>query len=118
MTTKRFFIGFLLVSLVLAGVVSHYASGSPDGLEKVAADKGISATEKDHSLKDSPLGDYGVKGVENARLSGGLSGVIGVGLVLLVGGGLFWGVRRRGSGAEAGQAADGERAPSEPARKG
>jgi hypothetical protein len=118
MTTKRFFIGFLLVSLVLAGVVSYYASSSPDGLEKVAADKGISAKEKDHSLKDSPFGDYGVKGVENARLSGGLSGVIGVGLVLLVGGGLFWGVRRRGSGAEAEQAADGERAPSEPARKG
>ncbi|GAA1808497.1 PDGLE domain-containing protein [Actinomadura chokoriensis] len=124
MTTKRFFIGFLLVSLVLAGVVSHYASSSPDGLEKVAADKGISAKEKDHSFKDSPFGDYGVKGVENARLSGGLSGVIGVGLVLLVGGGLFWGVRRRGSGAEAEraagdeQAAGGERAPSEPARKG
>ncbi|MEU5989151.1 PDGLE domain-containing protein [Spirillospora sp. NPDC047418] len=122
MTTKRFFIGFLLVSLVLAGVVSYYASGDPDGLEKVAADKGISAKEKDHSLKDSPFGDYGVKGVEDARLSGGLSGVIGVGLVLLVGGGLFWGVRRRGSGAGSGAEAEGGsedgKAPAEPARKG
>ncbi|RKS77227.1 cobalt/nickel transport protein [Actinomadura pelletieri DSM 43383] len=97
MTTKRFFIGFLLVSLVLAGIVSYYASADPDGLEKVAEDKGINAEEKDHGLKDSPLGDYGVKGVDNARLSGGLSGVIGVGVVLLAGGGLFWFVRRRGS---------------------
>ncbi|CND80403.1 cobalt transporter CbiM [Mycobacterium tuberculosis] len=127
MTTKRFFIGFLLVSLVLAGGVSYYASGDPDGLEKVAADKGIAAKEKDHSLKDSPFGDYGVKGVENARLSGGLSGVIGVGLVLLAGGGLFWGVRRRGpgTGSRAGTGSGtgpaggpDEAAPSEPARKG
>ncbi|WP_433226877.1 PDGLE domain-containing protein [Actinomadura formosensis] len=117
MTTKRFLAGFLLVSLVLAGFVSYYASSHPDGLEKIAADKGISAKEKDHSLKDSPLGDYGVKGVGNARLSGGLSGVIGVGAVLLVGGGLFWGVRRRGTEPEQAAGRD-ERAPSEPARKG
>ncbi|WP_205717737.1 PDGLE domain-containing protein [Actinomadura soli] len=101
MTTKRFFIGFLVVSLVLAGIVSFYASADPDGLEKVAEDKGISAKEKDHSLKDSPLGDYGVKGIDDSRLSGGLSGVIGVGAVLLVGGGLFWAVRRRGTSAPA-----------------
>ncbi|WP_433335291.1 PDGLE domain-containing protein [Spirillospora sp. CA-294931] len=96
MTTKRFFLAFLIVSLILAGIVSYYASSDPDGLEKVAEDKGISAKEKDHSLKDSPFGDYGVKGVDDARLSGGLSGVIGVGVVLLAGGGLFWVVRRRG----------------------
>jgi hypothetical protein len=109
MTTKRFFIGFLVVSLILAGIVSYYASSNPDGLEKVASDKGISAKEKDHSLKDSPFGDYGVKGIDNSRLSGGLSGVIGVGVVLLVGGGLFWFVRRRGaSGAAEGEAARGE----------
>ncbi|GAA4141688.1 PDGLE domain-containing protein [Actinomadura keratinilytica] len=101
MTTKRFFIVALLVSLVLAGGVSHYASSRPDGLEKVAADKGFDAKEKEHALKDSPLGDYGVKGVDNARLSGGLAGVIGVGAVLLVSGGLFWAVRRRGARAGA-----------------
>ena len=115
MTTKRFFVGFLLVSLILAGIVSYYASASPDGLEKVAEDKGISAKEKDHSLKDSPFGDYGVKGVGNSRLSGGLSGVIGVGVVLLAGGGLFWVLRRRGSGPAAGT--ERETASSGPSRK-
>jgi len=98
MTTKRFFAAALLVTLVLAGIVSYYASSQPDGLEKVAGDKGINSQEKDHALKDSPLGDYGVKGVENARLSGGLSGVIGVAAVLALGGGLFWVVRRREPG--------------------
>ncbi|MDX6742906.1 PDGLE domain-containing protein [Actinocorallia sp. A-T 12471] len=85
----------LAVALVLAGFVSYYASGSPDGLEKVAADKGFDAGAKDHAGAEWPLADYGVSGVENARLSGGLSGVIGVGVVLLAGGGLFWVLRRR-----------------------
>lgn len=113
-STKRFFAAFLLVSLVLAGIVSYYASSSPDGLEKVAADKGIDSKEKDHSLKDSPFSDYGVKGVDDSRLSGGLAGVVGVGAVLLVGGGLFWAVRRRGGSAEQGR--DGAQGPA-PARE-
>lgn len=95
LTTGRFLLAGLLVALVLAGIVSFYASSQPDGLEKVAADKGINAKEEDHALKDSPLGDYGVQGVDDARLSGGLAGVIGVGVTLLAGGGLFWFVRRR-----------------------
>lgn len=95
MTTKRFLAVGLLVALVLAGIVSFYASSSPDGLEKVASDKGINAKEEDHSLKDSPLSDYGVKGIDNARLSGGLAGIAGVGVTLLAAGGLFWVVRRR-----------------------
>jgi PDGLE domain len=99
-TTRRSrlwgFIGLgLVVALLLAGLVSYYASSSPDGLEKVAADKGISAQERRHHLADSPLGDYGVHGVNDARLSGGLAGVIGVGVTLALGGGLFWLVRRR-----------------------
>ncbi|WP_254716488.1 PDGLE domain-containing protein [Actinomadura sp. WMMB 499] len=96
MQTKRFFAGFLIVSAILAGIVSFYASSSPDGLEKVAADKGIAAKEEEHGLAGSPLGDYGVEGIGNARLSGGLAGLIGVGLTLAVGGGLFWTIRRRG----------------------
>ena len=32
MKHKRFFAGFLLVALLLAGVVSFYASSHPDGL--------------------------------------------------------------------------------------
>ncbi|WP_199485322.1 PDGLE domain-containing protein [Actinomadura craniellae] len=95
MSTKRFFAAFLLVALIVAGFVSFYASGDPDGLSKVAEDRGFAAKEKEHSLSGSPLGDYGVKGVDDERLSGGLAGVIGVGLTLAVGGGLFWLVRRR-----------------------
>ena len=90
----------LVTSLVLAGVVSFYASADPDGLEKVAHDHGIDKTEKEHAAADSPLADYGVKDISDDRLSGGLAGVIGVGVTVVVGSGVFWAVRRRRSAAE------------------
>lgn len=85
----------LVTSLVLAGFVSFYASANPDGLEKVAHDKGIDKRTQPHHSSDSPLADYGVKDVANARLSGGLAGVIGVGVTAVAGSAVFWAVRRR-----------------------
>ncbi|KAB1143987.1 cobalt ABC transporter permease [Streptomyces luteolifulvus] len=85
----------LVTSLVLAGFVSFYASTSPDGLEKVAADHGIDKKTEQHASSGSPLADYGVKDVDDSRLSGGLAGVIGVGVTVVAGSGVFWAVRRR-----------------------
>ncbi|MFD8259152.1 energy-coupling factor ABC transporter permease [Streptomyces griseoluteus] len=85
----------LVTSLVLAGFVSFYASANPDGLEKVAHDKGIDKKTEPHHSSDSPLADYGVRDVANARLSGGLAGVIGVGVTVVAGSAVFWAVRRR-----------------------
>ncbi|MFD0375147.1 energy-coupling factor ABC transporter permease [Streptomyces sp. NPDC127112] len=94
-STRKLWLTGLVTALVLAGFVSFYASSSPDGLEKVAADKGIDAKTKEHAAADSPLADYSVKDVDDARLSGGLAGVIGVGATVAVGSGIFWAVRRR-----------------------
>ncbi|GHJ56240.1 hypothetical protein Nm8I071_55470 [Nonomuraea sp. TT08I-71] len=104
-----FVLGGLLVALLLAGVVSNYASAHPDGLDSsllkgctVNADHEITGGScpaqqaKDHELADSPLADYGVRGVSNGFLSTGLSGVLGVLLTFALGGGLFWLARRRG----------------------
>ncbi|MFF4842528.1 energy-coupling factor ABC transporter permease [Streptomyces collinus] len=85
----------LAASLVLAGVVSFYASASPDGLEKVAHDQGIDKKAEKHASDGSPLAGYGVKDVTDARLSGGLAGVIGVGVTVVAGSAVFWTVRRR-----------------------
>ncbi|MFE2856751.1 energy-coupling factor ABC transporter permease [Streptomyces lavendulae] len=94
-STRPLWISGLVTALVLAGFVSYYASSSPDGLEKVAADQGIDAKAREHAAADSPLADYSVKDVSDARLSGGLAGIIGVGGTVLVGTGVFWAVRRR-----------------------
>ncbi|MEV2213794.1 energy-coupling factor ABC transporter permease [Streptomyces sp. NPDC050997] len=92
---RKLWITGLVSSLVLAGFVSFYASANPDGLEKIAADKGIDKQTKEHANADSPLADYGVKDIEDARLSGGLAGVIGVGVTVVAGSAVFWTVRRR-----------------------
>jgi cobalt/nickel transport protein len=86
-------IGFA-ASLILAGGVSYSASSHPDGFEKSAGEIGFLDTAKESPLKDSPLAEYGVAGVENERLSGGLAGVIGVGVTAGVSFLIFYGLRR------------------------
>jgi cobalt/nickel transport system permease protein len=94
-SARKVWITSLVTSLVLAGFVSFYASASPDGLVKVAEDQGIDKKTEEHAGSDSPLADYAVKDVSDARLSGGLAGVIGVGVTAVAGSGVFWAVRRR-----------------------
>jgi cobalt/nickel transport protein len=110
--TTWFILGGLLVALFLAGVVSNFASGSPDGLD-AASRKGCTFSEndeitggdcmarnaKDHELADSPLADYGLSGIGNSFVSTAIAGVTGVLVTFAVAGGIFWLVRRRGSGA-------------------
>jgi cobalt/nickel transport protein len=107
-----FILGGLLVALLLAGVVSNFASGSPDGLD-AASRKGCTFNEndeitggdcmarnaKDHELSDSPLADYGLSGIGNSFVSTAIAGVTGVLVTFAVAGGIFWLVRRRGPGA-------------------
>jgi hypothetical protein len=88
----------VVVALLLAGVVSYYASSSPDGLTRVADDQGISRAEKPHATDDSPLAGYSVRGVGDDRLARGLAGVAGVGVVLVLGTGLTRLVRRSSQG--------------------
>ena len=110
--TTGFLLVGLLVALVIAGVGSYYASGSPDGLEWSAEKEGFLDTAEDSATADSPLADYGVSGVDDGRLSGGLAGVIGVAVTLVLAGGITLLVRRR-SAVPADDAAD-ERADAPP----
>ncbi|MCT2590987.1 energy-coupling factor ABC transporter permease [Streptomyces sp. N2-109] len=104
-SSRKVWLTGLGVSLVLAGFVSFYASSDPDGLEKVATDKGIDKEAEDHWLGDWPLADYGVEDITGARLSGGLAGVIGVGVTVAAGSGVFWAVRRRRNSAQSADSA-------------
>jgi cobalt/nickel transport system permease protein len=80
---------------VCAGVVSYYASASPDGLNKVANDHGIGQQAEESGTADSPLAGYSVADITDDRLAGGLAGLIGVGGTLALGTGVFVVVRRR-----------------------
>lgn len=58
MSTGRFVLAALGLSLLLAGVVSGLASGSPDGLESVAATHGFAHAAGEPLTAASPLADY------------------------------------------------------------
>lgn len=68
-------------ALVVAAVLAPWASSAPDGLERVALDRGFASLAGPHSLDASPLADYAVSGLGDATLTVSLAGLIGVALV-------------------------------------
>jgi cobalt/nickel transport protein len=107
-----FLAGGLLVALALAGVVSNFASRSPDGLDattlkgctvdgagNITGGQCMAQQAGRHQTKDSPLANYGIAGVKNRYLSTGLAGAAGVLVTFGLGAGLFWLVRRRPAAA-------------------
>jgi cobalt/nickel transport protein len=73
----------VVVSLLVAGVVSYLAVASPDGLQHVAAGLGFDTAARSSAADGSPLAGYEVRGV-TGPLSGGLAGVLGLAAVALV----------------------------------
>jgi cobalt/nickel transport system permease protein len=76
----------VLVALGLAIFVAPFASGWPDGLEKVAATLGFEHRAAAAPALAAPLPDYGIPGVGSAALSTIIAGVTGT----LVAFGLAW----------------------------
>jgi cobalt/nickel transport protein len=76
----------LALALALAGVVSFFASTAPDGLSRVATDKGFSHTAEEHDAVSD-------------RVPAGVARVGGLVIVLALGGGVAYAVRRRRSGS-------------------
>ena len=95
LSNNKFIAAGFLVAALIAGGASYYASSHPDGLEKVAEDIGFIDTAKDSAVADSPLADYGIKGIDNPRVSGGLAGILGIIATGAVGGALFLFIRKK-----------------------
>ncbi len=105
METRRksimvFTLAGLAIAVALALIVSPWASSSPDGLEKVAEDKGFleKAEETEPAWENAPIPDYAMPGFtkeavdeetgevveEPTRLATALAGLAGtVGIFLL-----------------------------------
>ncbi|MFH0917126.1 MAG: energy-coupling factor ABC transporter permease [bacterium] len=82
-----FVTGALVVAVALAVFVSPFASGSPDGLERVAANEGFETAAAQQPVWGfSPLGDYQLPGLGNEKVATAVVGFIGtVFLFALVG---------------------------------
>jgi len=86
MKTKTFVILGVLVTLLVVGGASFFASSKPDGLEYVADRLGFGHTAE---KRDAPL-------------SGGVAGLVGAVTVLALASGLAFVVRRRGGSSDEG----------------
>ncbi|MCH1867177.1 PDGLE domain-containing protein [Nocardioides sp. CFH 31398] len=85
----------LLVCVLVAGGISWFASGHPDGLEFVAGQTGFADAGRDSATAGGPLSDYRTEGVDNSWLSGAVAGVVGCAVVLLLMTAVALVVRRR-----------------------
>jgi cobalt/nickel transport protein len=91
--TRWIWIG-LAVSLAVGALLSLAASPHPDGLERVAEDKGFLGTAVETPLLHSPLPDYVFPGIADERLATGLAGFLGTLALFVLGWGLGWLLRR------------------------
>lgn len=88
-STRWFTVGALAVAVLIACVLSLWASSHPDGLEFVAESTGFLRSATDSATAGSPLADYAMTGVANPWLSVAVAGFVGCavtfGLAWLVG---------------------------------
>jgi len=71
-----------LLALVVAALLSPWASPNPDGLEKTAEDLGFS--EAAVEIMSAPIPDYIFPGIENERLATAAAGIVGTLLTFAV----------------------------------
>ncbi|TEB07584.1 cobalt transport protein CbiN [Pelotomaculum schinkii] len=76
MNTKKTVLILLLSALVVAALLSPFASSSPDGLERVAEDQGF-LDKGDEQVLSSPIPDYLFPGIQNEKAATSAAGVIG-----------------------------------------
>jgi cobalt/nickel transport system permease protein len=85
--------GGIMLALVVGVVAVFFASPSPDGLERVAEDKGFIEAALDAPFEIIP--DYVAPGIENEALAGVIAIVLGTLLLFAVGYGIARVLRRR-----------------------
>ena len=101
-----FVLAGLFVALLLAGVVSNFASGAPDGLDsastrgctvdaagEITGGSCMAQGAKEHEV-GGPLADYSFAGLDGFAATAA-AGVTGVLVTFAFAGGLFWVTRRR-----------------------
>ena len=84
----KYWIYGLGIALIMGGVISLFASSSPDGLERFSIDLfgGEEELEKHtgEGVIESPMPDYVIPGIENETLAASLAGIIGVFAVFIL----------------------------------
>ncbi|TFE24128.1 PDGLE domain-containing protein [Cohnella luojiensis] len=96
------------ITLVVAGVISYFASPNPDGLERVSENHGFIEKAKEPSWT-AWIPDYELPGIHSPFVKVGLAGIIGAVTLFGVLYALARPIARRG---EAGNDGEGDHRPS------
>lgn len=83
--SKREILFGLALAIVLAVVFSPFASPWPDGLEKVAEDRGFLEKAEVEPLFSSPIPDYAWPAVKSEKLATSAAGILGTLIVFGLG---------------------------------
>lgn len=81
MRKKDIIFGILLAALLVI-FIAPFASKHPDGLERIAQDKGF--LEKEEARLPAVISGYSFPGIKNERLSVIIEGILGVIIVFFV----------------------------------
>lgn len=96
---KAFVVVAVALAVGLAFAVAPHASSHPDGLERVAADKGFAEQGRLHRIQhDAPVPDYAFPGIDDPRLATGVAGFAGTLTVFALAYGIGFALRRRSAG--------------------
>ena len=74
----------LVVCLVIAAILSPFASPWPDGLERVAEMLGFAARGEGPATVSAPIPDYVFPGITSEGLATAVAGILGTLLVFVV----------------------------------
>lgn len=85
----------LMVALFIALFLSPFTSHWPDGLERVAADKGFLDKGEGKEIIAAPLPDYKVPGWKDEKRAVSLSGALGVLMMFGIGVGVAILIKRQ-----------------------
>lgn len=75
---EKWILILLGVAVLAAVFLSPLASTKPDGLERVAEDKGFLEKGEVPQAISSPIRDYVMPGIENEKVATSIAGLIGV----------------------------------------
>ncbi|MDD5131253.1 MAG: PDGLE domain-containing protein [bacterium] len=85
---KRDILIGLGIALLVAMILSPFASPHPDGLERVAEDNGFLEKGEVEPIVYSPIPDYTFPGIHNEKVATAAAGIAGTLLVFVLGYGL------------------------------
>ena len=89
-----------IAAVSIAGAMSYFAYSKPDALEHSLANYSTGGNEAVSAQNTpagngAPLADYGVRGVKQPFVSGGLAGVIGIVMVFAAVSFIGWALKHR-----------------------